>query len=239
MTPEEIDIFAAVANLTIAVAVGIIAWAQWRLSERTEAREARQREADEQAEAVTAHGAVWAEWFRLWTFSRRLTSQHPVALAAAGRLDPSDLLPRDWGMATACLAKLGAATSYLGGYAFAQTHDAADLAVEIIRLAPGLPEYLLADPRRIETDLQKVHPELHRRVERLRYLTTEVANLLQDALEHAEGMPATRRIDFQETLRSDTAKRLQQTLAKRSQSVQTIKDSIESDKDHDGNGKPA
>lgn len=223
MTPGDWENFSSLAGLTIAIAVAIVAGAQWWLARKTENRERAQRVADETSAIEAAHAALWAEWFRLWTLSRRFADGDLLALAASKRLNPSDLLPKDWAAATANLAKLGPASSYMGGYAFGLAHDAADLAFEITADVAALPGYSHSQPQNLSDFVEAMNPTLRVKEERLRTLALEVANLLQDALEHAAGMPRDRIIRFNEDLHSFSAKRMKSRAALRAASVDSTK----------------
>ena len=218
MTPEQLTGWSTFGLVFFALVQVLLTWrgehtASQRDEQATQTEADREKLRSEQA-LDTAHAIIHAEWFRIWTTSRQWSKYDLIAAARDGTLDPTDILPRDWGSTTEKFGELGYITSYLGSYGFAMAYDAFREARELILSVKALdneaPDNLQARMMFLTANEQ----QLRKREAKIRENASEAANLLQDAMGCSPVAKKPRVIDFDADLLSNTAKRIKGELEK-------------------------
>lgn len=203
MTSYEFDWsrFASIANVASAIGLLIFGGVQVWLTKANERTRIRERDIDQAAKIDAAHGAIWAEYNRIFGVRSRWEERDLVAAAFAGDIDPDEILPRDWGQATALLGQLGQTPAEFGGVAFTVAYDVKHDLERFIKACHA------AGPAG-NTLEQQVHmaltysPRLREWEARLKASFEEIDNLLLDALEHIPGAQTPRPRQFNESMNS-------------------------------------
>lgn len=180
-----------VVDIVSTAVIALFAVLQWWLSRNAENSRKAERQADQLERADVAYATVHAEWFRIWTVSEQWRASELANPAVIAAKSPDDILPRDWASVTQNLAQLGYLPAQIGGMGLALTHDASrharalfDEVMAYNQMRPNAPEAAA----RFD---QEHMPRLLEAEANLKELASEAANVLEDAVAHAE---AARRV---------------------------------------------
>jgi hypothetical protein len=212
----------ALTSVVTSIALVLFALAQVAIMYWGERNRGREREEDERArerdqleQLNLAEATLHAEWFRIWTVAKQWRSANLIERAANGELNPSDLLPRDWSNVTQVIGRLGVLPSRLASYGFVRCNDAVALAGRFIHNAR---EFLMGRPSpgpMREAYDHHMLPALIEQEEQLKRAAEEAANVLQDAVEHSPQAKTLHTVQWNDTLRSETARRLKAAMKQR------------------------
>jgi len=200
-----------------------------------EARQKAERAADEAAarrrrdEAVDiAYYTCYAEHFRLWALAKRFAASDLAQLALFGLLRPEDLLPRDWGLLTEMLGRLGPEAGSLGAMAASRTHDLAASVGVFVATVVELANRSGSDDLAGRLQYVKDHTSepLGEMENRLRTGAFDVAELLMDAIRHRPDMDKVRQFHFRNDLRSELGRRIAREIEEHSASITSGKKGV-------------
>src|SRR5690348_6694808 len=119
-------------NACTTVVLALFAFAQLRQTERQRREQLR-----------TAYGALWVDYWSLWTVSENWNRSDLEHLAQIGLFRPDEVLPQDWGSLLPLLGQLGTQSARFGGAAYAIAANAADAGRHLQRLVDqGTPQQL-------------------------------------------------------------------------------------------------
>ncbi len=212
MTPEQLTGWSTAGLVFFALVQVLVTWRGERSAslrdERARAASVEQEKRKEAQTLDTAHAIIHAEWFRIWTTSQQWSKYDLIVGARDGTLDPSDILPRDWGTTTERFGELGYVTSYLGSYAFAMAYDAFRSARELILLVRALDAEAPGNPHARKLFLAANEERLRKQETKIRSDAVEAAYLLEDAMAASPVAKVLRTMKLDAELRSKTAKRL-------------------------------
>ncbi len=184
-SPSGRDLFELLGALST-VAVAGFAWVQYGLQRRQHEDSLR-----------SATGAVWSEWWRMWTVAKRWEAQDIKGSIAAGVFRPEEILPEDWSSLRALTGVLGHQVSVCVGMARAE----ADLAVSGGRLAIEVERKLrerrhgvsIMEAAQLDADISR---KLDGLIADVRGHALRAAEIMQDATTSVPVMLQTADVDF-------------------------------------------
>lgn len=169
----------------------------------------RQNERQRDDQLRTAYGALWVEYWRLWTVSDNWTKSDLIQLEQVGLYRPEEILPQDWGALLPLLGQLGTQTARFGGTAYAHAALAATTGLYLQRILAEREERLenLKDAEKAQEVFTEFKEPLQSAQTKARRLAAESAVLFEDALKSAPKWLQDEKVNF-EGLDSDFARRL-------------------------------
>jgi hypothetical protein len=157
----------------------------------------------------TAYGAMWVEYWRVWTVSESWRKDDLEGRSRLGLFSPSQIRPSDWGNILPLLGRLGMQPARFVGMAYAFVDNAARSGEYLIRLVQERNE--LVDAAKSAEDVQDVFARFKdpvaEAVERTRVLAHMAADSFEDGLKSAPKWLHKETIDLS-GLKSELAERL-------------------------------
>jgi hypothetical protein len=144
-----------------------------------------------------AHGAVWVEYWRVWTVSENWRREDLENLVRLGIFDPEEILTPDYGALLPLLGALGQLPARLGGAAFAIAANGATQGRLLRRLVEERDAQWSEGAGTKAEEIQKKFAKPIADAQRAaRKNAREAATILEDALEAVPGWLKVMQIDL-------------------------------------------
>jgi hypothetical protein len=221
---DEIQAFAALANIMLTVGLLFFAGMQWWVTHRSERSrmaessaaelaEKRRREREEDAR----YQLVWAEHFRLDSLADSWDDADLLELSLLGLLRPSDILTGEWSVLLQTLNQLSVEAGYLGGVARTMAYELERRVSEFNTTAQVLREtYAPLTVAQQARHVREAHGDQIAALEKgIKFAGRELALLIWDAVQHTPAATRDRTLTFSDNLMSSTAQSSVKALAKR------------------------